>query len=258
MLSFNSEKCKHLHIGRNEPDNLLLDGHQLHRVHEEKDLGVTFEDTLSFHKHISAKINQANKMFGIIRRTFRHLDQATFLPLYKGMVRSHLDFSASVYSPHHKMDIDRIEAVQRRATKQLPGLRNLTHPERLKKLKLPTLAYRRQRADMIELYKATSGLYEEGLCKFIRLRAQATDRQGHRHNNKGIFPTHSRTNMRRNSFGNRTAIVWNSLPNHVVNAPSLDSFKNRLDKLWLTQPLLYEYTEAIDPRMYRQETPQEA
>jgi endonuclease/exonuclease/phosphatase family metal-dependent hydrolase len=140
-LTFNADKCKHLHIGRNNPEDLYLDGQHLNHVKEEKDLGVMFEDSLTFHKHISAKVNQANKMFGILRRTFRHMDKETFLPLYKGMVRSHLDFSAAVYSPFHKADIDKIEAVQRRATKQLPQMKGKTYPERLKILRLPTLAY---------------------------------------------------------------------------------------------------------------------
>ena len=48
---------------------------------------------------------------------------------------------------------DEIENVQRRATKQLPGMSNLSYPERLQKLKLPTLAYRRICGDMIELSK---------------------------------------------------------------------------------------------------------
>jgi hypothetical protein len=43
--------------------------------------------------------------------------------------------------------------VQKRATKQIPGFNNLSCHERLKKLKLPTMAYRRIRDDMIETYK---------------------------------------------------------------------------------------------------------
>ena len=48
---------------------------------------------------------------------------------------------------------DAIENVQRRATKQLPGIKNIPYEERLERLKLSTLAYRRTRGDMIEVYK---------------------------------------------------------------------------------------------------------
>jgi hypothetical protein len=113
QLTFNEGKCKHLHIGRRTPStDLKLNDHTLERVNQEKDLGVIFESSLRFREHVQAKTLKANSMFGIIRRSFHHLDSETFLPLYKGMVRSHLDFCASVYHPYHQQDIDSIEAVQ--------------------------------------------------------------------------------------------------------------------------------------------------
>ena len=42
----------------------------------------------------------------------------------------------------------------------IPTLKNLAYPERLKRLKLPTLAYRRARGDMIEVYKIVNGIYD--------------------------------------------------------------------------------------------------
>lgn len=78
-------------------------------------------------------------MFGIIRRTFHHLNQDILNPLFKSMVRSHLDFGAVIYHPITKADIEKLESVQRRATKQIPELKNLSYQDRLRKLKLPTL-----------------------------------------------------------------------------------------------------------------------
>ena len=100
-------------------------------------------------------VNKATKMTKITRRTVQFLDTHTFLPLYKTMVRSHLDYAVAVavrypYKIKHKIEI---ENVQRRATKELPGMRELSYTERLKLLRLPTLAYRRLRGDMIEVYK---------------------------------------------------------------------------------------------------------
>ena len=56
-------------------------------------------------------------------------------------------------------DIDIIEAVQRRATKIIPGMTNMTYTERLKLMKLPSLKYRRKRGDLIEVYKFTHSIY---------------------------------------------------------------------------------------------------
>ena len=259
LLSFNSDKCKHLHVGRRDADTgLKLGNHDLMQVTSEKDLGVIFEDTLTFTKHIAEKTKKANSMFGIIRRSFRHLNCKTFIPLYKGMVRCHLDFCASVYSPRLRSDVEKLESVQRRATKQLPELSNMSYEERLKKLELPTLSYRRQRGDMIELYKATQQIYESELCTFIKPRTQETIRHTTRHHNKTIFPTHSNSNIRKHSFNNRNAIIWNSLPSTIVNAPSLNAFKNRLDNFWKNQDLKFNHTATINPRMPQQnQIPQE-
>ena len=249
-LHFNISKCKHLHIGRQAPaQRIMMNERPLELADSEKDLGVTFDAKLTFKSHIIEKANKANSMFGIIRRSFRHLETKTFLPLYKGMVRSHLDFAAPVYHPSTRAEIDKIEGVQRRATKQVPGLKNLTYPERLRKLKLPTLTYRRVRADMIELYKATSGIYEPQLCSFVKMRADETERQGTRRHQKTIYPTHSNSNIRRNAFCNRNVALWNSLPGNVVNASTINTFKARLDRHWSNQPAVWDHTADINPRM---------
>jgi hypothetical protein len=112
-------------------------------VKEEKDLGVTIDDKLKFDQHIAVKVNKANSVMGIIRRSFRHLDESTFSKLFKAMVRPHLEYAQAVWHPNLKKDITLIENVQRRATKQVTGLKDISYEDRLKRLKLPTLLYRR-------------------------------------------------------------------------------------------------------------------
>jgi hypothetical protein len=57
------------------------------------------------------------------------------------------------------MNIEKIENVQRRATKQVPTLKNMEYNKRLKKLKMPTLKYIRMRGDMIEVFEIINGIY---------------------------------------------------------------------------------------------------
>ena len=86
---------------------------------------------------------------GVIRRTYTYLDESTFLSLYKALVRPLLEYANQVWAPHSVKDIEIIEKVQRIATKCIPGLVGMEYPESLRSLKLPTLAYRRLRGDMI-------------------------------------------------------------------------------------------------------------
>ena len=73
----------------------------------EKDLGVVIDDKMTFKGHIGGIIKKANKLMGLIRRTFIYL----FVPLYTSLVRSHLEYVQSVWSPHSKGGIRRLEQV---------------------------------------------------------------------------------------------------------------------------------------------------
>ena len=119
----------------------------------EKDLGVKDDSALRFEEHISEKVKKANTMVGLIRRSFSFLDCELFIKLYTTFVRPHLEYAQSVWPPHLLKQINILENVQIRATKLVDGLQHLDYPKRLKKLNIPTLAYRRLRGDMIELYQ---------------------------------------------------------------------------------------------------------
>ena len=75
------------------------------------------------------------------------------------MIRPHLEYCSCIWSPHLKYNIDAIERVQRRATKIVPSLKNLTYTQRLERLNLETLEYRRRRADLLETYRILNGIH---------------------------------------------------------------------------------------------------
>ena len=131
--------------------------------------------------------------------------------------------------------------VQRRSSKLVPGMSNLSYKDRLKLLKLPTLKYRRYRGDMIEVYKLSHGYYDKdasnGLIDFRANNEREYDLRGHRYNiRKDIF----RKNIKKYSFKGRVTEQWNNLPASVVEAPSLNAFKSRLDKLWDAKDIIFD------------------
>ena len=203
------------------------------------------DEHLSFDQHISAKVKKANSMSAIIRRTFQHLDHKAFIPLYKTFVRTHLNYASSVWYPYKSKHIEQVEGVQRRATQQIPGFSVLTYEERLKQLKLPSLKYRRYRGDMIEMFKLSSGKYDPTVTDFIKYRKNYTSRETGRGNSKKLFVQRTKLDLRKYSFTVRTAKLWNSLPEAIVSAKSLNSFKNKLDKFWEKQDVRYNYKADI-------------
>ena len=57
----------------------------------EKDIGVIIDSKLTFENHINEKVNKANSIMGVIRRTFEFLDIKTFRLLYTSLVRPHIE-----------------------------------------------------------------------------------------------------------------------------------------------------------------------
>ena len=192
------------------------------------------DEKLTFQTEISARVKKANSLVGLIRRSFTFLDGETFLRLYKSLVRPHLEYAAAVWCPTWRKDLTRLEAVQRRATKQVPGLHSLSYPERLRKLGLPTLEFRRLRGDLIETFKIVQGIYNITATDFFTFANSNT--RGH---SKKIVKPSTNSTIRTNSFSFRTISHWNSLPEDIICAPTLNTFKNRLDKHWKDHPLLY-------------------
>ena len=233
MLKFHPDKCKIMRIGQRHREHTYSmktsDGQttEIKKTTAEKDLGVTIDNRLTFSEHINNTVKKANQVMGMIRRTFKFIDKDIFALLFKSRVRPILEYGNTIWSPRLKKDIDAIERVQRRATKTVPGLATLPYPERLRVLKLPSLIYRRARGDMIETYKYQHNVYDID-NEWLKPETSTVTRG---HTRKLIKPRCNST-LRLHCFSHRVVNPWNSLPENVVSAPSVNAFKSRLDNHW--------------------------
>ncbi len=132
--------------------------------------------------------------------------------------------------------------MQRRATKLVPFLKNQPYEERPKALDLPSLKKRRERGDLIEVYKLINGLDHIDYNKFFQVVSNQTTRGL----NKKLYKPALKKNLacRTNFFSQRINNTWNSPPSHVVNAKNMSMFKNELDTHWNKQELGYGVIKA--------------
>jgi hypothetical protein len=203
----------------------------IENVENEKDLGVIFDKKLSFNEHIASKVKRANQALGIIKRTFTYMDKDIILPLYKTYIRPHLEYASVIWSPTYQKDIIAIEQVQRRATCLVPGLKHLSYEDRLRTLGLPTLMYRRERADILQVFKILHK-YEEVNIKISLTLSQNRSTRGH---TLKLDKVHQLSRFSQNRFSNRVINNWNSLDNSTVCATSVDSCKSQLNIHWKTR-----------------------
>ena len=228
QLPFNTEKCKVLHIGFSNPCyQYTMNGMKLGTVHEEKDLGVIVDSELKFRKHCAAAVKKANMKLGMIKKSFACLDEDVLLPLYTSLVRSHLEYGNLIWGPHYKEDSIAVEKLQRRASKLVPAIKDLSYEERLRHLELPSLMHRRRRGDMIFAYK----IFTEkiGLEKDDIFTPSVSAIRGHKYR---VIKNKATKLCRINTFSNRIINDWNSLPEKVVASESTNSFKNAIDEYW--------------------------
>ena len=113
-----------------------------------------------------------------------------------------------------------LEDIQRSFTRMIDGVGLLTYENRLQELNLTTLLERRARGDLIETFKILNGFshYGRHFFKISRSGQKLISRPGDQNTFKHSF------------FARRTINYWNKLPSNVMEATSIDCFKNRLEK----------------------------
>lgn len=226
QMPFNTGKCSVLHVGRaNVRTTYHLCGDVLSSKEKEVDLGVIVNSDFKFGEQCIAAERKAQKVLGYVKRLFTHRNRRVVMTLYKTLVRPLLEYACQFWSPTYRRDVDRLERVQMRATRLVPELRHYGYERRLVALDLMTLEQRRLRGQLIETYKIMRG--HSTLDPTVFSLSQNPTRN---HGYKLVNPRF-RTNKYRDLMTVKVCALWNSLPSEVVNAPSVEGFKRRLDKI---------------------------
>lgn len=226
IVKLNIAKCSVLHMGTNNPQvDYTIDRQIIAATNSQKDLGVLMTKDLKWGEHINTIVKKANSFLYVIKRSFQLITTNVFLKIYKTYIRPLLEYAVQVWNPYLAKDIDLLESVQRRATKIPYKLRKKSYGKRLEILHLTTLSERRLRGDLIETYKILTGQYNLPIKDMFVLKSSRFQR-GH---SLKLNRSHANTNVAYHFLTNRIVNVWNELPADVVSAPSVNSFKNRLD-----------------------------
>ena len=249
-MRFNASKCYILSIESASVYFYNLCGTILKHVSTNPYLGILFSNDLKWSHHIEKISKKANSTLGFLRRNLYRCPPGCRKNAYISLVRSILEYGAILWDPYTKEDTQRLEQVQRRAARFIAGDYKSRTPgtmhNLLKNLELPSLQLRRKELRLNFFYKVVEGLVPaipsrqylnphlaKRTIKSTRRNDYITENvvESHiRNNNRSFIIGNYKTDQFRNSFFPKTTIEWNHLPDIIVNADTINSFKNLVYK----------------------------
>jgi len=159
-----------MHIGRhNSEQKYYMRSQLLESVKEEKDLWIWLSSDMIVTQQCSKTCSKAYRMSGLIKRTIDNKNKEVMLRLYKSLVRPHVDYCSSAWSPHYVKNKIQVEKVQRRFTKMIPEMRNHSYEARLKKLHLWSLEERKIKVTLLKSSKCSHASQQYRLKRFSNL-----------------------------------------------------------------------------------------
>lgn len=233
-MQYNVDKCHILHVGKDKMKHeYQLGGRTLEASKWEKDVGVIINDDLKPSLQCARAAAKANQVLGQIARGVSYRDKETMLRLYKTYVRPYLEYCQAAWSPWLLGDQKILEQVQHRAVKLMTNLRSKTYEGKLKDLGLTTLLERRNRGDMITMFRIMTGKDKVDPSFWFVMpipRGGAVSTRQITGFLNVENPLRSNLELRRNQFSKRVVDDWNLLPAWVKRATSVNYFKNNLDR----------------------------
>ena len=233
LMEFNTTKFAVLKIGPNcDLKNIKYTnpvGEEIPEIDLAKDLGVYFNSSGDFTDHIKIKVSKSKQIGGYIMRTFLSRKPEIMITLLKSLVLPIIDYSSVVWNPHTFQDIATIESVQRNYTSKLEGMSDINYYQRLKSLKLYSSERRRDRYNILYIFKIIH-------CKVPNpgISFKWSPRRGKVLSYPSVRcqPSKAAT-LLYHSFTRRAPRLFNALPQYLRNIPAntaADTIKAQVDK----------------------------
>ena len=224
QMEFNPSKCEHLQVSLKRscsPTQYYIQGELIKKVAQTKYLGVTINQHLTWNDHVHQICNKANAVIAFLKRNLLHCPTIIKDHCYKSLVRPILEYSASVWSPHTSLLINKLESIQRRAARFTCNDfgRYSSVTAMLSYLSWPSLCCRRTNARAIMTYKILNDLVHLSKDNFV------PSTRGH---NTHFIQPYTRIDAYKFSFFPSAVKIWNHLPEEITNSQHLCHFKQRL------------------------------
>ena len=252
QMDFNPSKCHVLSVTNKRSPALCypykINGEALKHVTHHPYLGVQLDSSLSWDRQVNNTVAKAQRTLNLIRRNLHGCSQKTKDAAYRSMVRPILEYASCSWDPYRKGQVDRLEAVQKKAARFVSGQygRDVSATGLVGSLQWRTLQERRFLARQTMFYKAVNGLAAVTLPPYVNRMNSTITASSH---NLQFRTLDTRIDSYKFSFFPRTIRIWNLLPQQVVSTikddgkPSSTAFKYLLQDQFLNENMY-----MVDPR----------
>ena len=219
QMKFKVAKCQSMRVTRHQHHKQILFDYSLHNqtlenVQSAKYLGITITDNMDWVQHVPEISPKATKTLGFLHRNLAFAPRSTKEVAYKTLVRPMLEYAAPIWSPHSKLQINRIEKVQRTSARWTcrRWRNNISVGEMLDELEWP--------------FSFTRFIVEQCLLKKDKYMAPAHNLKTTRSSLSAQYRRHQPySDALKNSFFLRTIPHWNSLSPSEANSQSTEEFR---------------------------------
>ena len=237
QLELAPQKCEFLRIGaQTNPHVFTIENNQIQTAHSVKDLGIHISQDLKWKTHVNKIASRAFQRCHQVLKSFSSRNVWTLLNAYTTFIRPTVEYATTIWNPYIEKDKKTVERVQKFFTKQICQRCNIpfdSYSDRLYKLDLKTLEYRRLEFDILMFYKFMNGLVDIKKSEFFTMSASRYNTRSHE---LCIRPNLINTNQLQHKFFiNRCTSVWNNLPAELVKCQSYLLFRSKLKKFNLHQ-----------------------
>ena len=235
QLNYAINKCFHLQVSKPrskpQPTEFYLNNTKISRCNIIKDLGIHISHDLKWSHYVNYLFKIGSLTSYQILKSFKSKNIWTLLNLYTTYCRPKLEYNSSIWNPYYKKDILKLESVQRSFTRRAClrcGIPFTSYRDRLMKLNIKSLQYRRLVSDLILLYKIVNGLSHLNFANFFISRDLSYNLRGSKNKISPLF--NFKNTQWSNSFFNKVTMVWNALPDNITACKSLPAFKLNIKK----------------------------
>ena len=159
-------------------------------------------------------------------RTIVYRSPDILVKLYKSLVRPHLEYCVSAWSPHYVKDRERLEGVQHRFTRMVPGLRDLGVWWKTEEAELADAEGEKQSLRFDWIVQDLQRIVDRSM----ELILSADDSERTRGHSRKLVKESFRLDVRKYFFSQGVLSRWNRLSEEVISAQSVDTFKRRLEE----------------------------